>query len=78
MPAGGIERQRLDPAHRGRIEIAIKMREQRAAPRRFPAERGAADAVDAHRDEQQVVHAGKVFRGGLTHLACTRRRPSTT
>jgi hypothetical protein len=61
------ERQRLDPVHGTKRQRGMKVREQRAAARRLPSERGSQDArIDS--DEQQIPLPGKVSRSGLRDL----------
>lgn len=67
MPSVRAERQRLGPAHRGEWQIAVEVREQRAAARGFPFE-CRPEGVGIDRDENEVALPGEVFRGGLGDL----------
>ena len=67
MPPVRAERERLGPAHRAQRQLAVEMREQRAAARRLPFER-RPERVGRDRDEHQVALAGEVFCHGFRDL----------
>src|SRR5215218_7963296 len=63
------ERQRLHPVHRRHGKLAIEMREQSSAARRFPSQPVAQPAgVDRHQNE--AAFAGEVLRRRFGHLGC--------
>jgi len=67
VPAVGAERQRLDARYRGKIEVTVKMRKQRATARRFPFQTITQSlGVDAHK--QQVALSGEMFCGRFCDL----------
>src|SRR5690349_13394467 len=59
--------QRLDPRHRGERKLAVKMRKERAAARRFPFQRVAKRRrIDMH--QQQIVLAREMLPRGFRDL----------
>src|SRR5215216_4159878 len=63
------ERQRLHPVHRRHGKLAIEMREQSSAARRFPSQPVAQPAgVDRHQNE--IAFAGEVLRRRFGNLGC--------
>src|ERR1019366_3979286 len=65
--AVGAERQRFDAADGGKVQLAIKMREQRAAARRFPFQFVAELCrIDVHQHE--VVLTGEMLGRGRSRL----------
>src|ERR1700692_304968 len=72
MGTVGAERQGIDGAYCGEIEIAIEMRKQRAAARDLPFQFAAEPArIDAHQHE--VALAGEMFGRGLDRLRRGRK-----
>ena len=67
MAAVGSERQRIDADHGGQIELAIKMRKQRAAARRLPFQpRAEAGGIDVQQHE--IALAGEMLGRGFGRL----------
>ena len=67
MAAIGRKRQRVDTNHRGKLQLPIKMRKQRAAARRLPFQSVAqAGGVDAQ--QHKIALAGEMFRRGFGRL----------
>ena len=67
MAAVAPDPQRPRPEHGGKRQRSVEMREKVPAARRLPFQR-VAEPSRVGRDEQQIVHAGKMSRGGLRDL----------
>src|SRR3984893_14778592 len=76
MPAVRPERQRFCPYHGIERQIGIKMWKQHAAARRFEAQ-AVAESFCVDRDEQQIVLAAEIFRGGRFGLLRGRKMNAT-
>ena len=67
MPALGVERQRIDTAHRGEWQFAVEMRKQRAAARGLPLQE-RAERIGIDRDQNEIALPGKLLCRGLSGL----------
>lgn len=72
MQAVVAERQRSHPGNVAKPEDAVKMREKRAAARRFPFQ-SVAEIQAIDRNQQQIHFAGEMLRSRFANLVCGRK-----